>query len=490
MPSLQSKQFSPSAILLVSLALLFFLVSRVSFVDIPVSRFSDMQLYARYAHEQEQASRQGASFYEWHARQIQEAVNELRAAGLDPHALESREKVEYPPLTIQWMRLPSLGLSGFESDTGHVDKLEEYGQRFRYLVLLAEVGILAICWALVRLVFPNETPLNWGQRLLTCVLCLTLLRHASYGQLDIFLSLLVATSGLLLFLRCHYFWSYVILALAINFKLMPIVLIPVWLVGSFPTSHGYSLFSRRSLLLVVGRFAVLLGLTVAIFLPFYVSSGPATLEFFRYHSIRGLELNSLYSSLLLSLRSFGHPVSFEHAFGCLNVRSPLSPLLVALAPWFTAFLLLGAGILMLVRLRANQLVAPSSPDRRTIAQEQPGVIVGYVILFLLLSIASNKVFSPQFCLWLLPWLCLVPLARGWRGLFLLGSVVLCALTTLIHPVLFAKVITITSEAAGLVQLHFSSPNWLRALVARNILLLVLTVVLFVGQYRSRPNLNV
>ena len=50
------------------------------------------------------------------------------------------------------------------------------------------------------------------------------------------MSALVMIAVALLLSRAHYFWSFLALAAAINFKLTPIVLLPVWVLGAQPAT--------------------------------------------------------------------------------------------------------------------------------------------------------------------------------------------------------------------------------------------------------------
>src|SRR5262249_13197801 len=155
-------------------------------------------------------------------------------------------------------------------------------------------------------------------------------------------------------------------------------------------------FHFRTLAQVALRSLLLVGLVAVIFVPFYWLEGPGTLGFLAYHRERGLEVGSTYSSLLVLLARFGHPVQVYFSSGGYNVRSPLSPVLLSLAPFLAAAALLAATGTLLLRLRR----LPPSPDQQaassaTLAQHNPLLFIQFTFLLLLVFMATNKVFSPQ-----------------------------------------------------------------------------------------------
>src|SRR5262249_60657144 len=72
----------------------------------------------------------------------------------------------------------------------------------------------------------------------------------------------------------------------------------------------------------------------------------------------------------------------------------------------------------------------------TLAQTYPANVAGYGLLFLMLFVAANKVFSPQYLLWLAPFLVLLPFGRMGQWIFLGCFVVTCVMTTLLFPFWF------------------------------------------------------
>jgi hypothetical protein len=121
------------------------------------------------------------------------------------------------------------------------------------------------------------------------------------------------------------------------------------------------------------------------------------------------------------------------------------------------------------------------PADATLAQLDPGTFAGYSLLFLMLFIATNKVFSPQYLLWLAPLVCLIPFRGRRRSLFVWTFLLVCVLTTILFPFLFLADL-VGPGAAETVPLTINDPTPRLAtlLVIRNLLFLAATGLLAAG----------
>jgi hypothetical protein len=286
---------------------------------------------------------------------------------------------------------------------------------------------------------------------------------------------------LLLMSRRHYAWSYAVLALAIGFKVVPIILAPLWALASLPLAAVARPLRGRQLLHLSGallRRLALLGLLVlATFLPFYLAAGPRSLVFLGYHAKRGIEFESTYAALLGSLHLLGYPITVRPAYGSCDILSPLSTFLSRLAPFLVGGLLLAAGCLLLTSLiRWVRAAAPALGPAAAVGRSFRGEVLSYTLLFLLLFITANKVFSPQYVLWVLTLAPAVPLKSWSRRAFLGAFVALCAVTWLICPRYMSAVLSPTPFGTAL-------------LVARSLLLFGLIAGLvwaLIRRYRFGP----
>ncbi|MBI1914719.1 MAG: hypothetical protein HYS12_08285 [Planctomycetes bacterium] len=507
-----------------------FLASRLLVLPFPQPA-SDVGIYARYAQEHEAASRTGVSFYEFHAQKVEREAKEADVAGTLAAPIDEYKDVEYPPLALVVMRLPALGMRGEVVDAGPQDSIAKPRYYFTFHAGMAVVdgALLVLVVVLCRRLFPSTrgegtqapsasagtrqapsasagTSHRWrsglvsnrpassipdeskgdqGQRLLVYAASTMLLWHLLYDRLDLVLAALVLLSLALLASRAHYSWSFALLAVAIHFKLVPVVLAPIWVVGAMPGSQPLEMWRPRALAGFAARGSLLLGLVVVGFVPFYLWTGEHCLDFFRYHRARPIEIDSLYGSLVLVLRSLGHPVTVDYSYGSINVHSPLTPALVALSPWLTAGALVGAIVVLLRFRRVSGAAGVDSPAGATLARAHPRPFISFTLLFLMLFIATNKVFSPQYLLWLAPLVALLPLGRGSRRLFTTGFLLVCALSTVLVPFLFTFDL-IDPEAPRRVPRAIREPTVRLAvvLVVRNLLFLALIMGLAVHLVRG------
>ena len=143
--------------------------------------------------------------------------------------------------------------------------------------------------------------------------------------------------------------------------------------------------------------------------------GEQVLRSFRYHSERGLEIGSFYSSAYLVAHKLAGVWVFTHFdHGSMNVSGPGARDAASLAP------ILQGALLLLVAGRAREA--------------GPGQIIRFAAAALLAYILPGKVLSPQYLIWLIPFICVLggPIGLAARRVFL----PCCLLTTALYPYLF------------------------------------------------------
>jgi hypothetical protein len=456
---------------------LLFCLTRMVILPFPQPT-SDVGIYARYVHEYDAARRAGIPFYEFHTRAVQDETERARAEGRLVGPREEYKDVEYPPLAVAIMRLPQL-LMGGDSGEGPLTPAFERHYYVAFRLSMAAVDLILfvlLLWWVPRL-FPQEGSREQTKRLLVYLASTAALWHLLYDRLDLLVAFLVMLALTLSWSRRHYAWSFVVLALGINFKVTPLVLAPVWVLSSLPVEHGGAFFRPRTLVALGTRTLLLGGMVLVCFFPFYLLAGEQTLAFLTYHRGRGIEIGSAYGSVLLAQQAFGVPVALNYSYGSIDVTSPFAPTLVGAAPWLAAGVLLAATAGLLfhfqwVTARGDR----ESPDTRTLAQAHPLPVLSYTLLLLMLFIATNKVFSPQYLLWLIPLVCLAPVAGRLRR-FVMGCFILvCAVSTVLVPFLFTSDL-LDPTAPDVVPLTLRGPTmWVSSVsVARNVLFLLLTL---------------
>lgn len=173
------------------------------------------------------------------------------------------------------------------------------------------------------------------------------------------------------------------------------------------------------------------------------------LRSFRYHGERGLEISSLYGSAYLVAQNLGWVGVYTHFdHGSMNLSGPGSRDAASLAP------LLQGALLLLVAGRAREAGPGHSLRFATAA------ILGYIIV--------GKVLSPQYLIWLIPFVCVLEGKAGTtaRTVFL----ACCMLTTVLYPHLFHA-------------LSYFEPWPVAALATRNVGLIFLFALL-IGRTRA------
>jgi hypothetical protein len=313
--------------------------------------------------------------------------------------------IEYPPAAWLLMRAP-----------GTTDWVA-YVHRFAWIATALEAAafalFLAIAWQL--------SPRRFWLVAATYVVTTTLLREFLPTRLD----------GGLLFLLMLWAWltlvsgqaamttarglAYGVLGVATSYKLAPALMLP------FALAHDSRRARGGELWMLLLSFAV--GAAVP-FILIWPASGAASFGFLTYHIERGLEIESVWATLLWPARWFGQPLSAAHVENTIELIGPAARTLALLS----GAVALGATAWCLAADRAR-------PWRGS------AVIVG--ALGLSVFVVLSKVLSPQYFVWMLPLLAVAGTEalesdgafRWWCA----GLVGVAALTSVIYPRFFLAV---------------------------------------------------
>jgi hypothetical protein len=286
---------------------------------------------------------------------------------------------------------------------------------------------------------------------------------------------LATLAALLLAERKRYRLAYATLAIGVLLKLYPGFLVPVlmaahWRELASAQDHPAGLTWRQRLAalwqatpknLAQMRLAVRTlwqthleiwkGVGVFIGVTLLGFSVPAILNFdgtiseFKYALVRPIQIESVTSSLLWLGTFLGFPAEPNQSFSSLNLVGPLE---VVIKPLSLLALVVGT-LLVCWRVLRGKL---------TLGQ-------GFVAMIAVV-LASNKLLSPQYIIWILP---LVAYVEGFDALWL----AICALTTAIFPFLYQMrhpILTVPTN-----------PLFLPTITLRNALLVAATVLAIRGQ---------
>jgi len=304
--------------------------------------------------------------------------------------------LEYPPLALLPFALPRLVTFG--------QRLDFAGYAWLFLIENA------IFNTLIALVIAQIRGLRAaGPALALYALLVALTAPLLPWRYDLFPALLTALA-LLCLLRQRPGWAGIWLGLGVAAKLYPAVLLLVF--GAY-----YLAGKNRPALLRLALGGA--GALAATLLPFLLIAPGPLLSFLRYHQLRGLQLESLPAGVIVLAHVLGiTPARLEFNYGALHVASPLAG---ALLGWLPVVFVEVFGVVLvsgLARFREEQALDGHVTNAS---------LVAYSVAALLAFIITNKVFSPQYVIWLLPF---APLLRLRQASALLA---ICALTIVLFP---------------------------------------------------------
>ncbi len=158
--------------------------------------------------------------------------------------------------------------------------------------------------------------------------------------------------------------------------------------------------------------------------------GKGYLNSYTYHMDRGVQIESLYSGIILLVHTMAQfPIALDNSYGSYNLDSPFTGEVQFISPFL--FLILSS----LIAWRVWQVRSVKfSQESRDLSRPESVILI--TILFLLAFILTNKVFSPQYVIW--PAALIAGLfgtrkeLRNMGWLFLLAT----GLTQLIYPHLY------------------------------------------------------
>jgi len=330
---------------------------------------------------------------------------------------------EYPPFALFFFALPRLLTSNYDT----------FALYYHYEVLVFVLIGLLVVYSIARRL--GKAP--W-KLMIIYILGILAIGPIIAQQYDIFPAVLAV-------LAVYFFWlgkhktSWVLLALGALTKIFPIILAPVFLL--------YYLRNRQYRYLWSG-ILVFVAICLVVVVPVFFYGMGAIRELISYHAQRGLQIESSYSSFFLVADKLGMiSVIPVFNFGSWNLDSPLANALATLSTYFLVVLLLIAYGFIYNRMKPGK--------------SQFSRLGAYSILVITIVLVSSKVLSPQYLIWLIPFL---PLLSGkWRYPMIIVFIVVGILTYYIFP----------HNYLGLINLRLIV---VAALFFRNLLLILLAIL--------------
>ena len=401
---------------LFSLFFSLFLISRLFYLYLD-PHVSDTDLYGRYSYFFLKGLSQGENPYESYrlyrnkegkrggVKKKEGFLLSLQNKTKRPY-IETR--IEYPPLALVWMSLPGFFVFAKYPKAQLNLFVHLYQKVYRWFMLFWDcLFFLLFFWISYFLLRrKRDKPSKLGFYLSFFIICGLCNFIYYYYRLDYFLSFLIFLSGVSLFYWKKRILSFLLLALAINFKLVPLILVPLWCLFALPIKESQILFDNKKYFLLLKKiffnFCYVALFSLFIFIPFYLVFGSQTLDFLKYHSGRPIQIESFYSNFSNFFRVFGFQFKVYMSHGSVGISSSLNTILMKLSPYimiasFSVFYLF---VLWFTfnRLGTRQEKTKISKEE-SYAERYPQVFFSVTVLLILLSLITFKVFSPQFILW-------------------------------------------------------------------------------------------
>jgi hypothetical protein len=236
-------------------------------------------------------------------------------------------------------------------------------------------------------------------------------------------------------------------------KIYPLVMAPVILLW-YTVRKDY-----RKAIVYCGGIALMSVLTLAITLKF---AGDHFMHFLEYHLYRGIHLESLAGGILLMLKTLQIVTVYsESGFGSINLISSLSPVVLS------SINIVAPVILILLHIFYATTFIAEKKKNGTIGENTVIAATGSLVLAFIIL---NKVFSPQYIVWLFPFIPFYNSAI--RGKFIV-----------------ALILTITIFPGWYPYLIYHHPVAIIALNVRNALLIWIMIDILRSMVQNAQNLR-
>jgi hypothetical protein len=352
-------------------------------------------------------------------------------------------EIHYPPGAVVLFTIPRLFASSFEG----------YAMAFAAEMIVFEALALALVWRLVTVLLGRERGRDARPALVFVALAYVglsaLLGRLLVRRFDVAVGALMVAFVLGVVSGRRALWAELVLALGIWVKLMPAMLVPLYLVMLHRREANAAPFWRW-LISAGWRPLARIGLIEAALLaPFVLMARGALLQIPRFQASRGLHIESFPGSLLAfvqSVHDFG--VTRAEAHGAVELFHPLSDALTGVSDVAVFAAVLAIAIVCARRLR----------DARGPADDRH-IFIGGVVATLLSVMSLSKLFSPQYVLWVAALFPLTQL-RGVRRPVVLAAVVAFALTGYLYLFDYSKLTAMGFVSASMLLARNLTLLWL------------------------------
>ncbi len=275
--------------------------------------------------------------------------------------------------------------------------------------------------------------------------------------------------------RKHWTAAYIALAFGVLLKIYPILLLPPLFIAEQQARKRFLLPStHRSLYILYTQlwadihnifhwywknvfiFLAIIGGITGIFA--LMNFQGAILDQLTYFAQRPIQIEAMSSTFLYLSAHLGYPLQIVYTFGSLNILSPFDGIASSLC---LLLFLLGFVYTIYMQWRGKLDITQAS------------------IALLLVFIATGKVFSPQYLIWVMP---LLAYADASDPFWLVCWGLLSSITTFIYIDLYSKPV-------NPLQIPFV-PGYFEAVTLRNALFVLVTLAYFFNWFQVRQRKHV
>jgi hypothetical protein len=386
--------------------------------------------------------------------------------------------IEYPPLaTLAAVAVLELAealpdgvhrLTAWRPEPTRGVELARYEVALGLALFAVDLACLALVAVAARSIYPADSPAKRLGRMGLYVAATTALGLIFFDRQDPVVAL-AAVAAVAAFARGRSLLAYALLAAGVAFKLVPLLLFPPFVLAAATARAGAGpafLFARAVL-----REALVAGLVLAVVpaLMFAFSGGERAFVFLKFHSARGLQIESSTAWLVM----LAEPATqVGHSYGSYSLRGGLADRVARATTPGTALV---AALSILLSVPGFRRAADRGKITSHLVASSLLVWIGFIL--------STKVGSPQYLLWLAPLLPLLPL-RGADRYWVVLVLAAMGVTTLIFPGQYTLVkgLPVAGDDS-----HCSGPTpvGLAMLAAKAVLLAAAYVWLAVMVWRAR-----
>ncbi len=352
-------------------------------------------------------------------------------------------EVEYPPLALLIFMIPGL----------LAKILGSYFVSFRLLIMLFDFGNM---WMINKLAnnSPGRSKAIAFKHLLIYLILTGLAFQLLYDRLDIAVAFMIMLSVYFATIKNAWFTAYLMIWIAALAKIFPVILLPLFLITQAK--------NKRKKREPIVDFALALLAFVGVVIVSGLWFGPWWISVLSYHGGRGIQVESIFGMIASVAALFGVPYSINHNFGSFNIENSFTPFLATLSP----FVMLAAIIFgyYLYYLSINY-----SKDKLQVNQ----VLISGILILLLMFIIANKVMSPQYLLWLYPFVSLYYLHQKSEICTMICWSIIAIFTAILFPFYYPDMV-------------MQKPMGVSLLIIRNLSLLLTTVFFARNVHKNTP----